>query len=110
MFSKLKDPSGLTPNLLSRYAICMSIKEKSEPNKEQFGNDEGSLIEPAILFGEYEPIFLQLMKNWMNKFSIDESKLNEMTRLHINRGAENLYSRLNDYAKFAELINEKDNV
>lgn len=109
-FGRLKNPTGLTPNLLARYAICLSIKEKSTPNFEEFGNDEGSMIEPSILFGEYEKIFLALMKNRMKKDSIPDSKLNETTRLHINRGAFILNKIINDIGDFAELINEKRNV
>jgi DNA sulfur modification protein DndE len=110
IFGRLKGTTGLTPNLLARYAICLSIKEKSEPSFEEFGNDKGSMIEPAILFGEYEPIFLGLMKNRMKKDSIPDSKLNETTRLHINRGAVALSTRIKDIGDFAELINENRNV
>lgn len=110
LLGRLKGVTGLTPNLLARYALCISMTEKSIPLEEEFGNDEGSQIEPIILFGEYESIYNGLVKNWMNKFQIPESELNKMTRLHINRGTVSLSIRIKDIGDFAELVNEVRNV
>lgn len=103
----MKFRTGLTPNLLARFAFCLSIKEKSIPNPEEYDKD-GSEIEPSILFGEYEPIYLGLMRNRLEKDG--KGDLNEMTRTHINRGVIALAPRIQSLEDFYELIKEERNV
>ena len=59
---RLKARTELTPNLLARFALCLSLKEKSFPIPSQYDKD-GNDIEPTVLFGEYESLYLGLMKN-----------------------------------------------
>ena len=33
--AKLKMKTGLTPNILARFAICVSIKDRSVPNPDE---------------------------------------------------------------------------
>lgn len=106
---RLKARTGLTPNLLARFALCLSIKEKSPPNPAQYDKD-GNDIEPAILFGEYESLYLGLMKNRLKKDELTDSELNEMTRSHINRGVIALSPRIQNLEDFYELIKEERNV
>jgi len=49
----IKFKTGLTPNISARFAICMSLKEKSIPNADEY-NEDGSEITPNVLFGDYE--------------------------------------------------------
>ena len=42
----MKTKTGLTPNILARFALCMSIKEKSIPNPDEF-NENGSELTPV---------------------------------------------------------------
>ena len=106
---RLKARTGLTPNLLARFALCLSIKEKSAPNPAQYDKD-GNDIEPAILFGEYESLYLGLMKNRLKKDELSDSELNDMTRSHINRGVIALSPRIQNLEDFYELIKEERNV
>lgn len=110
LLGKLKGRTGLRPNLLARFAICISIKEKSVPNPSEY-DKEGSSIEPAILFGEYEQLYMGLMKNRLKKegmqdSELNDSKINEMTRCHINRGVVSLFSRIDNLGDFYDLIDE----
>ena len=109
LLGRLKARTGLTPNLLARFALCLSIKEKSSPVASQY-DKEGNDIEPAVLFGEYESLYLGLMKNRLNKDRLSESELNEMTRCHINRGVIALSPRIQNIGDFYELIKEERNV
>ena len=43
----LKIKTGLTPNILARFAICMSLKDRSIPNPDEF-NQEGSDLTPNV--------------------------------------------------------------
>jgi DNA sulfur modification protein DndE len=109
LLGRLKARTGLTPNLLARFALCLSLKEQSAPIVSQY-DKEGNDIEPAILFGEYESLYLGLMKNRLNKDGLSESELNEMTRCHINRGVIALSPRIQNLGDFYELIKEERNV
>ena len=106
---RLKARTGLTPNLLARFALCLSLKEKSAPILSQY-DKEGNDIEPSVLFGEYEPLYLGLMKNRLKKDGLPESELNDMTRCHINRGVIALSPRIQNLGDFYDLIKEERNV
>ena len=114
----LKRKIGITPNILARFAICMSIKDRSIPNPDEF-DDFGSELAPAVLFGEHESIYLALMLNRLKNDKLDpeaklgqgqEDNLNKMTRSHLNRGVIALYPRINDLSDFYELVKEERNV
>ena len=109
LLGRLKARTGLTPNLIARFALCLSIKEKSAPIPNQYDKG-GNEIEPAVLFGEYESLYLGLMKNKLQKDELPDSELNEMTRCHINRGVIALSPRIQSLEDFYELVKEERNV
>ncbi|MBT4326059.1 MAG: DNA sulfur modification protein DndE [Candidatus Nitrosopelagicus sp.] len=109
LLGRLKNRTGLTPNIVARFALCISIKEKSAPIIAQY-DKEGSEIEPSVLFGEYEDLYLGLMKNRLKKDGLSYSELNEMTRCHINRGVIALAPRIQNIGDFYDLIKEERNV
>ena len=105
----MKKKTGLTPNILARFALCMSIKEKSIPNPDEF-NEGGSELSPAVLFGEHEQMYHTLMINRLDNDKLDAEKyLNTMARVHLNRGAIALEPRIKDLSNFAELVKEESN-
>ena len=106
----LRIKTGLTPNIFLRFALCMSLKDPSIPNPDEF-NQDGSELTPAVLFGEHEPIYLALMLNRLKKDKLDpEIYLHKMTRAHLNRGAIAIWPRINDLSDFYELVKEERNV
>ena len=110
LLGDLKVKTGLTPNILARFAICLSIKEKSIPNPDEF-NKEGSELAQAVLFGEHESIYLALMLNRLKQDKLDpEIYLDEMVRAHLNRGVIALRPRINDLSDFYELVKEERDV
>ena len=109
LLGRMKAKTGLTPNLLARFAMCLSIRESSVPNPSEY-DKEGSTLEPTVLFGEYEQIYLGLMKNRLKKDGLDESELNEMIRSHLNRGVIYLNSRIENLGDFYDLVDEKRDV
>ena len=105
----MKSKTGLTPNISLRFALCMSLKDPSIPNPDEY-NQEGSKLEPAVLFGAHEPIYLALMLNRLKKDGLDpELYLQKMTRAHLNRGAIALWPRINDLSDFYELVKDEQN-
>lgn len=109
LLGRIKARTGLTPNILARFALCLSINERSKPIITEYDKD-GSELEPSILFGEFEPLYLGLMKNRLRKDGVAESELNEMTRCHINRGVIALSPRIQNLGDFYKLIQEERNV
>ena len=107
MLSHLKHNTGLTPNISLRFAICMSLKDRSVPNPDEF-NKGGSKFDPDVLFGKHEQIYLALMLNRLKVDRLDpELYLNEMTRAHLNRGVIALGPRIHDLSNFYELVKEE---
>ena len=107
ILSALRRDTGLTPNISARFAICMSLKDRSVPNPDEF-NRGGSKLEPDVLFGKHEQIYLALMLNRLKTDRLDpELYLNEMTRAHLNRGVIALGPRINDLSNFYELVKEE---
>ena len=85
ILSNLKIKTGLTPNILSRFGICLSLKDPSVPNPEEF-DELGTEFLPLVLFGEHEKLFLALMIDRLHRDGLDPEKyLNIMLRAHLNR-------------------------
>ena len=106
LYGQLKHKTGLGINVLARYGLCLSIKDPSIPNPDEF-DEKGMEILPSILFGEHENIYMALMIERLNKDGLDpELYLHKMTRAHLNRGAAALYPRINDLSDFAHVIKQ----
>jgi len=103
----LKTKTGLTPNILGRFAICLSLKDPSIPNPDEF-DERGNELHPNVLFGEHEQMFMALMLERLHRDKLDPKiYLNRMVRAHLNRGVIALYPRLNDLSDFYELVKEE---
>jgi len=104
LYGILKHKTGLTTNILVRYGICLSLKDPSIPNPDEY-DELGMEILPSVLFGEHEKMFVALMKKRLEKEGLDpELYLNKMIRAHVNRGVTALFPRINDLSDFYEII------
>ena len=111
ILSKLKFKTGITPNLLSRFAICLSLKDPSIPNPLEFDED-GTEFLPGTLFGDYEKLFMALIIDRLHRDGLDpdtkdkngQTELNRMLRAHLNRGIYSLTSRLQGLDGFNEMV------
>ena len=104
LYSHAKVKTGLSINILARFGICLSLKDPSMPNPEEY-DEKGMEILPATLFGEHENLFKALLIQRLEGEGLDpESDLQEMLRAHVNRGAPSLYSRINNITNFYEVI------
>ncbi len=104
LFSQLKHRTGLGINVLARYALCLSLKDPSMPNPDEF-DEKGMEILPGVLFGEHENIYMALMLDRLHKDKLDpELFLHKMTRAHLNRGASALFPRIHDLSDFNDII------
>ena len=104
LYGSLRYKTGLTINILARFGICLSLKDPSIPNPDEF-DERGMEILPSVLFGEHEKMFMALMTQRLRRDGLDpELYLNRMMRAHTNRGVAALYPRINDLADFYEII------
>ena len=104
ILANLKIKTGLTPNILSRFGICLSLKDPSVPNPEEF-DENGTEFLPLVLFGEHEKLFLALMIDRLHRDGLDPEKyLNIMLRAHLNRGVYSLVARIHSLSAINEMI------
>ena len=104
LLAGIKGRTGITPNISGRFAICLSLRDPSPPNPEEY-DEKGSEIHPSVLFGEYEEIFMALMIMRLRKEGLDaRTYLNRMLRAHFNRGAIMLHARVRDLDDFYEMV------
>jgi DNA sulfur modification protein DndE len=107
LYGQLKNKTGLGINVLARYGLCLSLKDPSIPNPDEF-DENGMELLPNVLFGEYENIYMALMKDRLHKDNLDpELYLQKMTRAHLNRGAGALHPRIQDLSDFYDIITQE---
>ena len=107
LYSLLKSRTGLTANILARYAFCLSLKDQSIPNPDEF-DENGSEILPSVLFGEHENIYMALMLDRLKKDNLDPKLyLHKMTRAHLNRGSAILFPRIHELTDFIDIIKQE---
>jgi len=104
LYGQLKHRTDLGINVLARYGLCLSLKDFSIPNPDEY-DERGMEILPSILFGEHENIYNALMIDRLHTDGLDPKKyFHIMTRAHVCRGANALFPRINDLSDFGELI------
>ncbi|PHY08249.1 MAG: DNA sulfur modification protein DndE [Nitrosarchaeum sp.] len=107
LYGMLKHKTGLGVNVLARYGLCLSLKDPSIPNPEEF-DETGMEILPSILFGDNENLYMALMLDRLSKDGLDPKLyLHKMTRAHFNRGAAALFPRINDLSDFNDIIQQE---
>ncbi|MCE2508330.1 MAG: DndE family protein [Nitrosopumilaceae archaeon] len=100
----VKGKTGITPNVSGRFALCLSLKDPSPPNPDEY-DEKGSEILPSVLFGEYEDMYMALMVMRLRRDGLDpEIYLNRMLRAHFNRGAIMLHARIRNLDDFYGMV------
>ena len=107
LLAQIKGRTGLTPNITGRFAICLSLKDPSIPNPEEY-DEKGSEIHPSVLFGDYEEVFTALMVLRLRRDGLDSALyLDRMMRAHFNRGTIALFARIHDLSDFYGMIRQE---
>lgn len=96
----LKGRTGLTPNIICRLGVCLSIEEPGDPK-----SDASELSQREInrytLLGEYDPLFVTLLSNRHPDVK-DDAELGRLFVEHLHRGIALLANRLKSPASLAE--------
>lgn len=95
--------TGLTPNLLCRLGFCLSLGEPSIPNPDDYPEEDREFNRYTLL-GEYDPLFVALLKQRCQHDGVDLSRLADYFRAHMNRGIILLQRRVKSIGDIAELV------
>lgn len=99
----LAGKTGLTPNLLCRLGFCLSLGEPTVPNPEEY-SDEDREFNRYTLLGEYDPLFIALLKERCREDGVSTDRLPDFFRAHMNRGVVLLQQRAKGVADLAQLV------
>lgn len=97
----LKARTGLTPNIICRLGLCLSIEEPGDPRSDSSDLSQRE-INRYTLLGEYDPLFVALLANRHPQVK-EDAELGRMFVDHIHRGITLLANRLKSPASLAEL-------
>lgn len=99
----LAGKTGLTPNLLCRLAFCLSLSEPRVPNPDDYPEEDREFNRYTLL-GEYDPLFVALLKQKCTEDAVGLNRLADYFRAHLNRGIGLLQQRVRNLNDLAVLI------
>lgn len=102
--SILKGRTGLTPNILCRVALCVSLDKSGIPNNINTDSD-GQEINRYTLNGEFDTFFISLVKQRCFEDGLDPEKdLYRHFKAHTERGVDLIYNRLKSIGDLSQLL------
>lgn len=102
----LRNRTNITPNILCRYAISISVLEDTPVNIDKVKDSNGQEFNRQILTGRYDSIFKAIIIQKEARHLTDEEYFPTYIKAHIERGVEllkNSYDLTGNKDKF--LIN-----
>ncbi len=103
-FQILKGRTGLTPNILCRMALCLSIADSSIPNP-KLEDEKGQEFNRYTLLGEWDALFISILRERLIHDGLDADKeLMSQFKAHLNRGIIMLFSRVKSLDDIYDLI------
>lgn len=103
----LAGKTGLTPNLLSRLGFCLSLNDTSLPNPADYPEEDREFNRYTLL-GEYDALFVALLRQRCHQDGLEVSELPAYFRAHMNRGIALLQSRVKSLGGILTLFEQKD--
>lgn len=107
----LKAKTGLTPNLICRLGLCVSLAEPGIPDPKLYepqpAEDRNSMREfnRYTLTGQWDSFFFALLRERLAQDNLDvDTYLEEQFKAHLCRGVAILQGRVKSIADFAELV------
>lgn len=101
---RLKNKFGLTPNILCRYAIGLSLKLDRELDFDYDSN--GIEFQRATLTGDEDLLIRELIKNYHNRFITDDEYMTKYLKAHIERGLIQLEANVKLCGSFDNFIDQ----
>jgi DNA sulfur modification protein DndE len=101
----MKSRTGITPNLLCRLAVCLSLNEQGVPNPAKYPEDSDREINRYTLLGEFDAAFVALLRQRFVQDKVgEEMELDAYFRAHLHRGIMVLATRLKGLSDLADLV------
>ncbi len=101
----LKQRTGLTPNLLCRLGLCLSLGEPGVPDVALYEGGQAREFNRYTLTGQWDPLFFALLRQRLNRDGLDlEADLETQFKAHISRGVYLLSQRLKKPSDIARLV------
>ena len=98
--------TGITPNLLCRLGFCLSLSEPVMPRPEDFPEEDREFNRYTLL-GEYDALFIALLRERCKNDGLDENALPGAFRAHMNRGVLLLQQRVRGLQDLATLASSR---
>ncbi len=103
----LKARTGLTPNLLCRLGLCLSLAEPGVPDSRLYADGQAREFNRYTLTGQWDPLFFALLRQRLVQDGLDPTtELEDMFKAHMCRGILLLYQRLKTLADLPALVAE----
>lgn len=100
----MKARTGLTPNILSRLAICFSLNEPRIPDPSAY-DEQGQEFNRYTLTGEWDLLFIALLKERLVKDGLNPTlDLLPQFKAHLNRGVLSIYTRIHSLTDLYDLL------
>ena len=100
----LKTRTGLTPNILCRVGLCLSLEEPGIPANLPDNYQIGREINRYTLLGKYDFFFVALLVTRLNMDNISSNQIDEMFLSHLDRGIEMLVARVKYISDIGHLV------
>lgn len=99
----LKARTGLTPNIICRLALCLSLEEPGLPRSDASEPSQRE-INRYTLLGEYDLLFVTLLALRHPELGNNSDELAHLFIQHLHRGITLLANRVKSPASIAELV------
>ncbi|HEU4637166.1 MAG TPA: DndE family protein, partial [Edaphobacter sp.] len=86
-----------------RMGFCLSLEEPKVPNPNEFAEEDREFNRYTLL-GEYDALFMALLRQRMYQDDLDADDLEGYFRAHLNRGISLLQQRVRNVADLATLV------
>ena len=89
----MKDATNITPNILSRYGIAISLKNPDPIDLSIIeNNSKGFEFNRNVITSKYDQLYKALISQKENRYLNDEEYFEKYLLAHIERGVAELYS------------------
>lgn len=104
----LKSKTNITPNILARYAISLSLLDPNKISKFNYDNN-GLEFQRHILTGKYDCVYKALIIQHAEEELTDDDYFPKYIKAHLERGIHYLNSEYNyagNYEKFITALSD----
>lgn len=107
----LKARTGLTPNLLCRIGLCISLAQPGIPEPNLYNDGNAREFNLQTLTGDYNEFFFALLRQRLAQDDLDiDEHLEPQFKAHISRGVLRLDLRVKNLEDITTLIAEAQSV